>query len=190
MPRNTTINYQKLTTIAIKTKFLSFALGIFVTILAAFVGLLYLSNVPLLMSKRDIKKKGNVLGKTLIQKNYVVKEGDDLWKISENVYGSGFNGYDIAVYNKIPEPYILSTGQVLKIPVVTQKRPTQGETSSISTSQVTFNGGKYIVQLGDDLGIIAQKVYGDPEMWLKIAQANNLTNPNIIEVGTVLNIPR
>lgn len=190
MPRNATINYQKLTTIAIKTKFTSFVLGLFVSILIVFSGLLYLSNFPILISRSGKKENGKVLSKSIKQKTYTVQENDDLWKISEKVYGSGFNGYDIATYNKIPDPYVLSTGQVLKIPAIIPKQPTQGETSSTASSQVTFTGSKYIIQPGDDLGIIAQKVYGDPEAWMRIANANNLTDPNTIHEGNILIIPR
>jgi len=49
---------------------------------------------------------------------------------------------------------------------------------------------KYIVQPGDSLSIIAQKVYGDIFSWPKIMNANNLLTPDSIEAGMVLIIPR
>jgi len=48
----------------------------------------------------------------------------------------------------------------------------------------------YIVQEGDSLSSIAQKFYGDLYLWPKILEANNLSNPDLIEVGMELKIPR
>lgn len=68
--------------------------------------------------------------------------------------------------------------------------PDEGQTSSIQTTQVTNSNRTYIVELGDTMGIIAQKVYGDPNAWLRIANANKNINPDFIEVGMKLEIPR
>jgi nucleoid-associated protein YgaU len=40
------------------------------------------------------------------------------------------------------------------------------------------------------LSKIAGRAYGDVYQFDKIAKANNITDPNNIEVGTVLKIPR
>ena len=48
----------------------------------------------------------------------------------------------------------------------------------------------YTVQKGDWLSTIAGRAYGDIMQYQKIAQANNITNPDSIEVGTVLKLPR
>jgi nucleoid-associated protein YgaU len=190
MPRQSIINYQQLTINAIKLKYSSFILGFILVIFSSLILLESISNKYLIIPKKIVKKTGSVLSQNQKVKTYTVTEGDDLWKISEKVYGSGFNGYDIALYNNISDPYVLSAGQVLKIPLITPKQATVGETSSAATSQVTFKGSKYTIQAGDDLGIIAQKVYGDPNMWQKIVRANNLSDPNILIEGTTLNIPR
>ncbi|MEZ4660219.1 MAG: LysM peptidoglycan-binding domain-containing protein [Caldilineaceae bacterium] len=47
----------------------------------------------------------------------------------------------------------------------------------------------YVVQAGDTLYAIAVRVYGDGEKFPLIQQANNLANPNLIEVGQTLLIP-
>jgi len=65
-----------------------------------------------------------------------------------------------------------------------------GQTSSIASSQVTYTQNKYIIQGGESLADIALKVYGDPNAWVRIAQANNITNPDQIEIGMELVIPR
>lgn len=47
----------------------------------------------------------------------------------------------------------------------------------------------HTVQAGEGLSQIAEKFYGDRELWTKIAEANSITNADLIEVGTVLLIP-
>ncbi len=124
------------------------------------------------------------------EKIYIVQEGDDLWHIAEKFYGSGFNAYDISVYNKLDPASPIEKGQKLRIPLNIKKRqPTVGETSSLSTYKTVYTEGKYVVQPGDSLSIIALKVYGDLYAWPRILQANNLASPDLIEVGMILNIP-
>lgn len=48
----------------------------------------------------------------------------------------------------------------------------------------------YTVTEGDWLSTIAGRAYGDIYAYEKIAKANNISNPDLIEVGTVLKIPR
>lgn len=48
----------------------------------------------------------------------------------------------------------------------------------------------YTVKTGDDLWNIAQKEYGSGYNWVDIANANNLTMPNILFVGTKLTLPK
>lgn len=48
---------------------------------------------------------------------------------------------------------------------------------------------KYIVVKGDSLWKIAEAHYGNGEEWTKIAEANSLSNPNIIHVGAELELP-
>ena len=47
----------------------------------------------------------------------------------------------------------------------------------------------YIVMEGEGLFEIAEKVYGNGDYWINIAQANNLSNPDQIETGMKLIIP-
>jgi len=48
---------------------------------------------------------------------------------------------------------------------------------------------KYTVQPGDTLSKISQQFYGSPNHYMKIAQANGIENPNLIQVGQELDIP-
>lgn len=48
---------------------------------------------------------------------------------------------------------------------------------------------EYKVEKNDSLSKIADKVYGDMTLWPVIASENNIVNPNIIFVDTVLKLP-
>lgn len=122
-------------------------------------------------------------------KEYVVKEGEDLWHIAEGAYGSGYNAYDIAQANKLENPDLIEVGQVLILPEITAKAPTMGEDAGMTTQKTMSKPATYTVQNGDSLWEIAQNYYGDGYAWVKISQTNNLINPDLLYVGTVLNLP-
>lgn len=50
--------------------------------------------------------------------------------------------------------------------------------------------GSYTVKEGDTLFAISEKYYGDGYKYTEIAKVNNLTNPDQIEKGQVLQIPK
>ncbi len=74
------------------------------------------------------------------------------------------------------------------------------ETSSISTvalptgtvlKTITEMSAKtYTVKQGDSLWTIAESVYNSGYRWVDIARANNLGNPNEIEEGMILKLPK
>lgn len=66
----------------------------------------------------------------------------------------------------------------------------KGGATNQTTWGETISGSSYTVTKGDWLSTIAGRAYGDIMQYEKIAKANNISNPNIIEVGTVLKIPR
>lgn len=67
--------------------------------------------------------------------------------------------------------------------------PKVEETITI-TPTLEITGETYTVRVGDTLKSIARRAYGDENVWVKIAQANKLRNPNRIEIGWVLRLPR
>lgn len=191
------INYQKLLVLTVKEKYFSLFLGLLASlIISSLTYKIFLKNIKVNLAfkiptfKFGSKQVKNVTEVKKPLKTYVVQEGDDLWNISEKFYGSGFNAYDISVANKIDDSSNLEVGKKLVIPQVTPRQSTVGEISAISSGQVTYVENKYIVQPGDSLSIISQKVYGDIFAWPKIMNANNLLTPDSIEAGMVLIIPR
>jgi nucleoid-associated protein YgaU len=191
------IDYQKLLILTVKEKYFSLLLGLTVSfIISSLTYKMFLKNIRInLAFKIPSFQLGSKQVKNAIEvkkplKTYVVAEGDDLWNIAEKFYGSGFNAYDIGRANKLSDSSNLEVGIKLVIPQVTPRQPTVGEISSISSSQVTYVENKYVVQPGDSLSIIAQKVYGDIFAWPKIMEVNGLLTPDSIEAGMILIIPR
>jgi len=189
------LNYQRLLILTVKEKYFSLFLGLLVSfMISSFTYKMFLKNLRINFAFRWpvlTKKTTPTSPKPPISlKTYTIAEGDDLWNIAEKFYGSGFNAYDISVANKITDASLIETGQKIIIPQVTPRQPTVGDISAMSTSQVTYVENKYVVQPGDSLSIIAQKVYGDVFAWPRIMNANNLATPDSIEAGMVLIIPR
>lgn len=191
------IDYHKLLVLTIREKYFSLFLGLLASlIVSSLTYSFYLKNIKVNFAfKIPAFKFGNKLVKNKVEikqplKIYITQEGDDLWHIAEKFYGSGFNAYDIGLANKLSDSSNLEVGKKLVIPQVTPRQATVGDVSSISTDQVTYVENKYVVQPGDSLSIIAQKVYGDLFAWPSIMNANNLLTPDSIEAGMVLIIPR
>ncbi len=182
------LDYQKLLILTVKEKYFSLFVGLLVVfVVLKNINFNFAFKLPTFNFASKVKNK-IVVNKPL--RTYVVAEGDDLWNIAEKFYGSGFNAYDISLANKITDSSNISTGQKLIIPQVTPRQRTVGDISATSTSQVTYVENRYVVQPGDSLSIIAQKVYGDLYAWTRIMTANNLDTPDSIEAGMVLIIPR
>ena len=66
---------------------------------------------------------------------HIVKSGENLWKIAETYYKSGYNWVDIAEANEIPFPGDIETDQELTIPAVQAKKATVGISSPIAVAQ-------------------------------------------------------
>lgn len=124
----------------------------------------------------------------LRQKTYTVKPGDDLWHIAESQYHDGYQWVAIARANNLSNPGVINVGNKLVIPSITPT-PTQVPQQTV-LSGPKINGMSYIIKLGDNLWDISMRAYGNGYKWVDLAKANNISNPNIINVGNKLIIPR
>lgn len=125
-------------------------------------------------------------------KTYVTQKGDDLWHIAERAYGDGYKWVEIAKANNLTNPSLLYSNTKLTLPEISTKNQVAQKNDSEKTQPEIKNpikGKTYTVVKGDDLWDIAVRAYGDGYQWVKIAQANNLSNPSVIFSGNVLKIP-
>jgi nucleoid-associated protein YgaU len=51
------------------------------------------------------------------------------------------------------------------------------------------SGTMYVVKSGDNLSVTSKSFYGNANAYSKIAEANNISNPDKIQVGQQLKIP-
>ena len=123
---------------------------------------------------------------------HTVSEGENLWRIAEQYYLSGYNWVDIVEANDLANPNQLAVGQELTIPDVESKMITVSELPETGADRFEISGDSYTVEEGDSLSKIALRAYGDMFSWPRIWQANRgqISNPNIIEPGMTLEIPR
>lgn len=135
---------------------------------------------------------------------YTVKDGDTLFTVAEKYYQNGDLFTEIAKANQLDNPDLITTGQVLNIPKITPAptlttTPQPTETSNPDSNQqstsntewgVAITGDTYTVTAGDWLSKISGRAYGDIHAYQRIVQANNISDPDLIEPGTVLKIPR
>jgi nucleoid-associated protein YgaU len=124
---------------------------------------------------------------------HTVKKGDHLWSISTTYYGNGYNWTDIAQANNMTNPGIIIEGQQLVIPKVELRVPPEEKVIAATTSLPnTINDNNYEVIKGDTLWDISVRAYQDGYRWIEIYKANAQTiqDPNIIEIGMTLIIPR
>jgi len=120
---------------------------------------------------------------------YTVKKGDNLWKIAQANYGSGYNWVDISKANKLANPGILAVGQNLILPKVEVKVATA---TIAKVNQTKIDIGNYKVVRGDCLWKIAVRAYGDGYQWVQIWKNNKtkLRDPNKLEIGMELVLPK
>jgi nucleoid-associated protein YgaU len=120
---------------------------------------------------------------------YEVKKGDNLWKISENFYTSGYNFVDIVKENNLKNANSIEVGQKLVIPKVEVKKAT----ITVAPKSAAIEGTSYTTVKGDYLWNIAVRAYSDGYAWTKIYDANKDvigSNPSNLEKGVTLTIPR
>ncbi len=118
--------------------------------------------------------------------SHTVASGESLWSIAQKYYGDGSKWNKIYEDNKnsISDPNSIYVGQVLII--------NEEATGSAATGTSPLAGtNAYVVQSGDTLWKIADKLYGKGWKWRTIYEANKniIADPESIYVGQVLVVP-
>lgn len=147
---------------------------------------------------------------------YTVKEGDTLFLIAEQYYQDGFKFNEIAKANNLTDVNTIEAGQMLNIPKLTNSQamasvspqpdasptpkqspvaqtiPTELGTGGADTTiwGSKIEGNTYTVVEGDWLSTISARAYGDIFAYQKLAETNNISNPDYIVPGQIIKIPR
>lgn len=195
-------------------------LGALIVVLLAVLVFNYFSKVttvstPSQTDSQTTQQTGSNVQKDNLPGKYTVKDGDTLFTIAQKYYDNGDLFDKIAQANKIDNADDLTVGQVLEIPKLDAQdlsspsptpgdsttpqskadptRPVQGGQGGATNQTIwgeAITGNTYTVKDGDWLSKIAGRAYGDIFSFDKIAKANNISDPNLIEPGMVLQIPR
>ncbi len=202
----TQTTYQQKVQDLVKEKTTVISLGLF-TLFFIISGILVVTNQQRIsVTEIDKANREAFLSQQnqLSPSQYTVQEGEGLWQIAEKTTGNGENWTKIAAANNITNPDIVEAGTKLNIPqnvlADVTNVPTLTVTPGIQDSGIgQIDGGmtgqanpaskEYTVQEGEGLWQIAQKVYGDGNVWVEIAKANNLSDPNAVYPGMKLIMP-
>jgi nucleoid-associated protein YgaU len=124
---------------------------------------------------------------------YAIKAGDTFSSIASAQFGDEKYWTAIAQANPLVDPTRLKIGQVIRLPDLksfAQQRDQQLQQirSVVGTGQ---RDGEVLVQPGDTLSHIADRVYGKSSLWPVIFRANRdiLEGPDDVKPGMKLRIP-
>jgi len=113
---------------------------------------------------------------------YIVQSGDTLFRIAQRVYGDGDQWPRIRDANPGIVPDNLQIGQRIVIPA--------GGSEPTNVPPPPAPGTRtYVVQSGDTLFAIAQRIYGDGSQWPRIRDANPGIDPDNLQIGQRIVIP-
>jgi nucleoid-associated protein YgaU len=139
---------------------------------------------------------------------YTWKVGDSYPVLAERFYGSQKQALRLRTANEGRTEATLKPGDKIFVPNIDAGAPQQQQQQAAAGQGAPAAGvagpsaapakkgaltadGFYVVQKGDVLGTISQKVYGTSKKWQKIFDANRdvLKDANSLKVGMKLRIP-
>jgi len=111
---------------------------------------------------------------------YIVRAGDTLAKIAQQIYGDTEKWREMAELTSLKNPNHVRPGDVVYYTL-------SEKTLAFATAYEGTPRMEVKVQTGDTLSAIAQRVYGSPMDWKSIWRQNaELINPDKLEVGQTL----
>lgn len=198
---NTSLLDKIQTELKLNQSYLNLVLGLLIIFVAGILVINYFKkNQASLGPAQQTKEQNQQAGKDVEPNNlpgkYTVKEGDTLFQIAASYYKDGYKFPELVKANNLADENKIEVGQVLDIPKLTEvaaSTATSEGTGGASNETIwgeKITGDTYTVVEDDWLSKIAGRAYGDIMAFDKIAEANNISNPDLIEPGTVLKIPR
>lgn len=183
--------------------YLSLILGLLIVLIAGILVFNYFKKAPADLGPAEQTSEQADVQPEDLPGQYIVKEDDTLFTIAQKYYNDGYKFTSIAEENKLANADAIEVGQVLEIPkleeddgiIAAEATPTTLDNGTGGAVNQTIwgekiEGNSYTVVEDDWLSKIAGRAYGDIMAFDKIATANNIPNPDLIEPGQVLQIPR
>lgn len=137
---------------------------------------------------------------------YEVREGDSIYRIAQTHLGDGRQWEKLRPFNvgKLGKNGEVREGVTLFIPpregapapvpaivgTVRDERAARDAKDSKDAKKDSAAPATYTVQKGDDLSRIAQKALGNSRRAGDIADLNRLSDPDDLQIGTVLKLPK
>ncbi len=129
-----------------------------------------------------------------------VGSDETLTQICRRYYGDDALVGDLARYNGLKNPNMVSQGRRLRIPDASDlvrgiKRPSLGNTDKPNAAQRPVaqkkSYEKYRVRSGDNLSEIAQRLLGSARRWTELRDLNRdvIVDEDLLIAGTVLRVP-
>jgi nucleoid-associated protein YgaU len=131
-----------------------------------------------------------------VMRPYTVVAGDSLYRIAEKTFGPGKGGQWQRIADANPElrdPKRLRAGMKIVIPSLEPPAAPQADRLADGRTElapVAPTAQTYVVQAGDTLGSISQKVLGTSRKWQLISKANGNLDPASLRIGQTLTIPQ
>jgi nucleoid-associated protein YgaU len=129
-------------------------------------------------------------------RTYTIASGDTFTNIAAKLYGSERFWVDIAQANPTVDPNKLKIGQEIKLPasedIAAAQSPAAATDAARSTTPAPPGTRSYTIHAGDTLSSIAQRFYGNPDLWRTLYDANRAAigpNPDRLSAGETLTIP-
>lgn len=136
---------------------------------------------------------------TLSSREYRVRKGDTLARISVHMYGSARMVRALERANPGLDPRRMRVGQIIHLPRASHVQSVARSggrryrrSASRTAAGYTVHGRTYVVRSGDSLRSLARRFYRTSAYWKLIYRANRRkigANPNNIRVGEKLVIP-
>lgn len=191
----------------VRENYLSIALGLLVLLVA--VSIIIRANDTGQEAADDAEKTAQ---EEMEGTQHIVQAGESVSSIARDQLGSMDYTQAIVDANNLENPEVIEVGQTLILPEV-GNNAMEGEADEESVEEAmeggemmegdlngdgvtttapggAITGDTYTVQEGDTLFEITVRAYNDSSMMRAVMRANNIWNPNYIESGTTLTLPR
>ena len=123
----------------------------------------------------------------------VVKEGDTLAGIAVRFYGSPAAVERIASANRLADPNRIISGMTLNLPAEAGSLPAAAASTAAtaaSSRMSDVSGARTVmVEPGDTLSVVSERLYGSGIHAAGIAALNGITDPDRLIAGTRLTVP-